>query len=67
MSDIDLLDLIIMQVGDLRVPACDRELVKNIWAIRGNLEALKEAMEQARKEDNNDVPSGGDNDHPVEG
>lgn len=67
MDDIDLVKLIIMQISDLRVPACELELIKGIWAIRGNLEALKEAMEQGGKGDEADVQSGRNDDHPVEG
>ena len=67
MTDIELLSLVIMQIKGLRVPTSERELIKQLWVIQGNLEALKDAMEQAREEEKTDVQSGRDDDHPVEG
>lgn len=67
MTDIELLSLVIMQIKGFRVPTSERELIKQLWVIQGNLEALKDAMEQAREEEKTDVQSGRDDDHPVEG
>ena len=67
MSGIELLDLILMQIDELRIPTRERELLEHIWVIRGNVAALKEAMEQAGKEGETDVQSGGNNDNSVKG
>ena len=46
MKDIDVVKLILEQIGELRVPIREEELRAGIMNIAQNLSALKEAMER---------------------
>lgn len=46
MKDIDVVKLILEQIGELRVPIREEELRAGIMNIARNLSALKEAMEK---------------------
>ena len=50
MSGIEVLDLVLEQIGELRIPLREEVLRQQIIAIRGNVAALREAMaENAEK------------------
>jgi len=50
MSEIEVLNIVIQQIGELRVPIREKELRDSLEIISGNLLALKEAVEKARSE-----------------
>ena len=50
MSEIEVLNIVIQQIGELRVPIREKELRDSLEIIYGNLLALKEAVEKARSE-----------------
>jgi len=50
MSEIEVLNIVIQQIGELRVPIREKELRDSLEIISGNLLALKEAVEKAQCE-----------------
>lgn len=50
MSEIEVLNIVIQQIGELRVPIREKELRDSLEIISGNLLALKEAVEKAQSE-----------------
>lgn len=47
MSEIEVLDLVIFQIGDLRIPVREKELLDKLGVILGNIEALRDAVSKA--------------------
>lgn len=50
MSEIEVLEVILRQIGDLRVPMREKELRDSLDVICGNLLALKTAVEEAQED-----------------
>lgn len=50
MSEIEVLEIVIQQIGELRVPVRETELRDGIDVVLRNLMALKEAIEKAQCE-----------------
>lgn len=48
MSELEVLEFVIQQIGELRVPMRETELRDGLEVILRNLTALKEAVEQAQ-------------------
>ena len=48
MSEIEVLEFVIQQIGELRVPMRETELRDGLEVILRNLTALKDAVEQAQ-------------------
>lgn len=48
MSDIEVLELVLRQMGDLRIPMRETELREQLVVIGQNIQALRDAMVQAR-------------------
>lgn len=57
MRDIDVVKLILQQIGELRVPIREEELRAGIKNIARNLSALKEAMEKRDAEAAPETPA----------
>lgn len=53
MNELQVLDLIIQQIGDLRIPMRETELFERLSVIAGNVQALRDAVEKSmpKKED----------------
>lgn len=54
MSEIEVLEFVIQQIGELRVPMRETELRDGLEVILRNLTALKEAVEQAQNAQESD-------------
>lgn len=54
MSELEVLEFVIQQIGELRVPVKETELRDGLEVILRNLTALKEAVEQAQNAQEND-------------
>lgn len=50
MSEIEVLEIVIQQIGELRVPVRETELRNGLEVVLRNLTALKEAVEKAQGE-----------------
>ena len=50
MSELEVLEFVIQQIGELRVPVRETELLDGLEVILRNLMALKEAMEKTQGE-----------------
>lgn len=50
MSEIEVLEIVIQQIGELRVPVRETELLDGLEVVLRNLTALKEAIENAQGE-----------------
>lgn len=48
MSEIEVLELVLRQMGDLRIPMRETELREQLVVIGQNIQALRDAMIQAR-------------------
>ena len=50
MNEMQVLDLVIQQMGELRIPLRETELREQLIMIARNIQALRDAMEAARTE-----------------
>lgn len=53
MSELEVLEFVIQQIGELRVPMRETELRDGLEVILRNLTALKDAVEQAQNAQEN--------------
>ena len=54
MSELEVLEFVIQQIGELRVPVKEAELRDGLEVILRNLTALKDAVEQAQNAQESD-------------
>lgn len=54
MSELEVLEFVIQQIGELRVPMRETELRDGLEVILRNLTALKDAVEQAQNAQESD-------------
>lgn len=48
-SEIEVLDIVIQQIGELRVPVREKELLDGLEVVLRNLTALRNAVDGAQK------------------
>ena len=59
MNEMQVLDLVIQQMGELRIPLRETELREQLIMIARNIQALRDAMEAARTETGKDGGTAG--------